>query len=107
MKISPDATEVVEVEETTNLKFTSAATGDLLSAEGFANGDVINTASNRGESNQTWKLVKAANEGYYHLVNFATELGVAVWNGVTTEGAEIKQYENTGATGQQWALDVC
>ncbi len=102
---TPDATEVVEVEETTNLKFTSAATGDLLSAEGFANGDVINTASNRGESNQTWKLVKAANEGYYHLVNFATELGVAVWNGVTTEGAEIKQYENTGAPDQQWALE--
>ncbi len=102
---TPDATEVQEVEETTNLKLTSAATGDLLSAEGYANGDVVNTASNRGESNQTWKLVKSDKDGYYHFVNFATELGIAVWNGVTTEGAEIKQYENTGADDQKWALE--
>ena len=102
---TPDATEAVAVEETTNMKFTSAATGDLLSAEGYTNGSIINTASNRGESNQTWKLVKSAHDGYYHLVNFATDLGVAVWNGVTTEGAEIKQFENTGADDQQWALE--
>ena len=102
---TPDATEVTAIEETTNLKFTSAATGDLLSAEGFSNGDVINTASNRGESNQTWKLVKSDKEGYYHLINFATDLGVAVWDGLTTEGAEIKQFQNSGTDDQKWALE--
>lgn len=32
-------------------------------------------------------------------------MGVAVWNGETTEGAEIKQYENTGADDQKWAIE--
>ena len=102
---TPDATEFVEVEETTDIKMTNASTGDLLSAEGYSNGSVINTASNRGQSNQTWKLVKSTTEGYYHLTNFETDLGIAVWSGATQEGAEIKQYENTGSDDQKWAIE--
>ncbi len=36
---------------------------------------------------------------------FETNLGIAVWSGSVDPGADIKQYENTGAEDQQWKLE--
>lgn len=105
-KNTPDATEYVQGNDTTNVKITNAAAGDLLSAEGYVNGGTVNLTTNKGESTQTWKLVASAkHSGFYHLENFETNLGIAVWSGSVDPGADIKQYENTGAEDQQWKLE--
>ena len=100
---TPDATEVVEIEESTSAKFTNLATEFMLSCEGYDNGADVTTKTNIGESYQTWNLVQAE-DGTYFLQNFRSDLVLCVWNGSKDEDAKISQYTNTNAGDQMWEL---
>ncbi len=75
--------------------------GDLLSQKGYVkrrNSKSYNKRQVKALKNMEacWVCLKAQS-GFYHLENFETKFGIVSWS---IRGADIKQYENTGAEDQ-------
>lgn len=88
-------------------KLTGVASGKLLEISGasMANGGFVQIWPSNNHNCQKW-TIKPSGDGFINVLNVNSGKSLDVQNNSTADGAAILQYNDIGASNQQWLMPV-